>query len=128
MTATTDQQRGEVDPVALPNTRGTDALALLDMDDEHALILWRFGGYGTREDFPGARLATLRMLRGVDRSGRKAMARVFASLAPHSGVRAVLALLRVLAIRPAPVALPAPAPRALTPQRGWHRSTPARAP
>lgn len=125
---TTDQERGEVDPVALPNVKGADALDLLNMSDDHALILWRFGGYGSREDFPGARRATLAMLRGVDRSARKALARIFASLAPHSGVRAVLALLRVLAHRPAPIALPAPAPRALTPQRGWHRLTPARAP
>ena len=128
MTTTTEQTREGVDPVAMPNVKGADALDLLDMNDEHALILWRFGGFGTREDFPGARLATLFMLRGVDRSGRKALARVFASLAPHSGVRAVLALLRVLAIRPAGVVLPAPAPRALSPQRRCHRLTPARAP
>lgn len=117
-----------MDPVALPNVRGADALDLLSMGDEHALTLWRFGGYGTREDFPGARRATLAMLRGVDRSGRRALARVFASLAPRSGVRAVLALLRVLTIRPAGIALPAPAPRALASQRRCHRLTPARAP
>lgn len=117
-----------MDPVAMPSVKGSDALDLLNMSDDHALILWRFGGYGTREDFPGARRATLLMLRGVDRSARKALARIFVSLAPRSGVRAVLALLRVLAHRPAPIALPAPAPRGLAPQRRCHRLTPARAP
>lgn len=118
--------------MTLPHGPDADALDveldLFDMSDEHALLMWRFGGYGTAENFPGARLATLRMLRGTGRSTRRTLARIFASLAPHSGVRAVLALLRVLAIRPAPVALPAPTPRALSPQRRSHRLTPARAP
>lgn len=132
MPTTTDQHRGEVDPVAMPtskDTGGFDAeFDLFEMDDDHALIMWRFGGYGTAENFPGARLAMLFMLRGESRSSRKALARVFASLAPRAGIRAVLALLRVLAVRPAPVAVPAPAPRALSPQRRCHRFTPARAP
>lgn len=132
MTAMTDQHRGEVDPVTMHHAADEEALDveldLFNMPDEHALIMWRFGGYGTEANFPGARLATLFMLRGVGRSARKNLARVFASLAPHSGVRAVLALLLVVAVRPAPVALPTPAPRALSPQRRCHRPSPARAP
>lgn len=113
---------------AMEVTRARALADLLDLDDEHAEILWRLGGYGSREDFPGARVATLRMIRGIDRPARRALARLFASLAPHSGIRAVVALLRALTSRPAPVALPAPAPRALSPQRRCHRLTPARAP
>ncbi|MCX4429464.1 hypothetical protein [Streptomyces mirabilis] len=118
--------------MTLPHGADEDALDVeldpFDMTDEHALIMWRFGGFGTAENFPGARLAMLRMLRGTGRSTRKALARIFASLAPHSGVRAVLALLLVVAVRPAPVALPTPTPRALSPQRRCHRPSPARAP
>jgi hypothetical protein len=123
------ERTGEgVDPVALPNVKGADALDMLNLTEEDALILWRYGGYGTPENFPGARLAPLFMLRGVDKAGRRAMARLFASLAPHAGIRAVLALLRALTIRPALIALPAPAPLALSPQRRCHRFSPARAP
>lgn len=137
MTATDDQeQEGGWTP---RRVRGEDAHNLLKMDDEHALILWKWGGYGTPENFPGARLATLFMLKGHNKKGRRNLARCFAELAPHSGARAVLALLgaltrRVLAVllslvdRPAGIALPAPAPRALAPQRRCHRLTPARAP
>ena len=119
--------------------RGEDARALLKMDDETARCLWKWGGYGTSENFPGARYAALLMLKGYDREGRRSLARCFADLAPHSGASAVLALLgaltrRVLAVllslvdRSAPIALPAPEPRALAPQRRCHRLTPARAP
>ncbi|MFI6899280.1 hypothetical protein ACIBM4_34755 [Streptomyces sp. NPDC050256] len=101
---------------------------LMDLSEEDALILWRHGGYGSRDTFPGARVATLHMIRGFNRSGRKALARLFASLAPHAEIRAVLALLRTLANLPAPIALPAPAPVRLTPQGRFHRFTPARAP
>ncbi|MBT2395939.1 hypothetical protein [Streptomyces sp. ISL-100] len=101
---------------------------LMNLSEEDALVLWYYGGYGSRESFPGARLAALLMLRGVNESGRKTLARVFASLSPHSGIRAVLALLRSLANQPAPIALPAPALRVLAPQRRCHRFTPTRAP
>lgn len=101
---------------------------LMNMSEEDALVLWYYGGYGTRENFPGARVATLLMVRGFNASGRKALARLFASLGPNSGIRAALALLRSLANRPAPIALPAPTLRALAPQRRYHRLTPTRAP
>lgn len=106
----------------------TAPVDLLNLDDGDALILWTYGGYGTRDDFPGARLATLFMLQGTDRAGRRGLARLFASLAPHVGIRAVLALLRALTHRPARIALPSLPPRALSPQRRCHRFTPARAP
>lgn len=132
MTATTDQEREEVDWVAVPTAQEAEALDveldLFDLDDEHALLLWRFGGYGTAENFPGARIAILTMMRGTSRSTRKDLARIFASLAPHAGFRAVLALLYVMVARPAPVSPPAPAPRVLAPQRRCGRLTPARAP
>jgi hypothetical protein len=137
--ATDDQERGEVTPWTPHRVRGEAAHNLLKMDDETARCLWKWGGYGTPENFPGARLAALFMLVGRDKGGRRSLARMFAELAPHSGARAVLALLRtltrrVLAVllslvsRPAGIALPAPAPRALAPQRRCHRLTPARAP
>ncbi|MGC4979025.1 hypothetical protein ACLQ2D_39950 [Streptomyces sp. DT199] len=119
--------------------RGETAHDLLKMDEETARLLWKWGGHGTPENFPGARLAPVLMLRGYDKEGRQTLARMFADLAPHSGASAVLALLgsltrRVLAVllsladRPSPIALPAPEPRALSPQRRCHRLTPARAP
>ncbi|MEU8765039.1 hypothetical protein [Streptomyces sp. NPDC048659] len=105
-----------------------DRVDLFNLSHEDALILWKFGGYGTEADFPGVRVATLLMLHGKDRGGRRHLARLFASLAPHAGVRVVLAVLRFLAARPAPIAVPAPAPRALSSQRRHHRIAPARAP
>lgn len=99
-----------------------------DMTNREALVLWTFGGYGPAESFPGVRLARVLMFRGVDNKGRRAMARMFADLAPHTAARLVLALLLVLTIRPAGIALPAPAPIRLSPQRRSHRFTPARAP
>ncbi|NEE38378.1 hypothetical protein G3M53_74900 [Streptomyces sp. SID7982] len=105
-----------------------DEVDLLNLSEEDALILWYHGGYGSREDFPGARVATLRMIRGVSRSARRGLARAFAALAPSSAVRALSALLRALTARPAGVALPAPAPVRLTPQGRFNRFTPARAP
>lgn len=119
-------------PVGLVDTEAQDIfdveLDLFDLDDEHVLLLWRFGGHGTEEDFPGARIAILSMVRGTSRSTRRDLARIFASLAPHFGFRAVLALLWALVTRPAPIPCPAPAPRVLSAQRGWTRLTPARAP
>ncbi|MFF6873692.1 hypothetical protein [Streptomyces sp. NPDC012450] len=108
--------------------RGEQANAMLNMSEEDAEILWKYGGYGSRAPFPGARLAVLFMLRGNDKAGRRGLARLFASLAPHHAVRIVLAVLRFLAARPAPIAVPAPAPRVLSSQRRHHRIAPARAP
>ncbi|WP_121832815.1 hypothetical protein [Streptomyces sp. S1] len=108
--------------------RDEDALDMLNMSNEDAEILWRYGGYGSRENFPGARLATLFMLRGVDKAGRRGLARLFASLAPHHAVRLVLAVLFALAVRPAPAPLPALPPLPLTTKERWHRLTPTRAP
>ncbi|WP_225805302.1 hypothetical protein [Streptomyces sp. NK15101] len=109
--------------------RDEDALDMLNMSDEDAAILWKFGGYAaSRGPFPGARLATLFMLRGNDRAGRRGLARLFASLAPHHAVRLVLAVLFALAFRPAPAPLPALPPLPLTTKERWHRLTPTRAP
>lgn len=139
MTETTGQDGAEVTGWTPRRVRGKDAHNLLRMDDETARCLWQWGGYGTPEDFPGARLAALFMLVGRDKEGRRSLARMFAELAPHTGARAVLALFaamnrHVLAVllslvdRSAGIALPAPAPHALSPQRRCHRLTPARAP
>lgn len=98
------------------------------MTDEDARILWVFGGYGDHDDFPGARVAVVRMVRGVAPTARRALARHFASLSPREAVAALAALLRALAVRPAGVPLPIAAPLAMSPQRRCHRLTPARAP
>lgn len=99
-----------------------------DWSEFEGLTLWTRLGYGTPEDFPGPELAALRMLRGVDAGGRRTLGRLFASLAPHPALRLLLVVLLTFVVRPAGVALPAPAPRALSPQRRCHRLTPARAP
>lgn len=100
------------------------------MTEEDARVMWKYGGFGGTggEDFPGTRVAIVRMLRAVTASGRRRLARFFASLSPRSAVLALAALLRTLTLRPAGVTLPAPATRTLTPQGRCYRLTPARAP
>lgn len=76
---------------------------LLDMPEEHARIVWKWGGFGDEHDFPGARVALARMLRGVTPAARRQLARHFASLAVRRGPLAALALLRlVLPLAPVP--------------------------
>jgi hypothetical protein len=100
------------------------------MTEAEVMTLWRFGGWEGTPPRDRDRLICA-MVQGMTRSGRRsvgrAFVRAFASLRPE--VRAALvAFLLSLGVRPAGVALPAPAPRTLTPQRGCHRFTPARAP
>lgn len=76
---------------------------ILDMTDEHARIIWRWGGFGDDDSFPGARVALARMLRGVTPAARRQLAQHFASLAVRRGPLAALALLRlVLPLAPVP--------------------------
>ena len=102
----------------------------LRMSEEEFLIVWRFGGWqGLPPQDVDRRIVA--MVKGMTPAARRAVARAFvrafASLRPE--VRAALAaLLLTLTGRPAGVSLPAPAPRALSPQRRCHRLTPARAP
>jgi hypothetical protein len=102
----------------------------LGMTEAEISIIWRFGGFEGTPPQDRDRLVVA-MVRGMSKDGRRsvgrAFVRAFASLRPE--VRAALvAFLLALVIRPAGVALPAPAPRALTSQRRCHRLTPARAP
>lgn len=102
----------------------------LRMSEEEFLILWRFGGFHGRPPQDVDR-RIVAMVKGMTPRARRdvgrAFVRAFASLRPQ--VRAALvALLLSLVGRPAGIALPAPAPRALSPQRRCHRLTPARAP
>jgi hypothetical protein len=109
-----------------------DALVemFLRMTEEEFLIIWRFGGYqGLPPQDVDRRIVA--MVKGMAPAGRRSVARAFvrAFTALPARVRAALvAFLLSLGVRPAGVALPAPAPRSLAPQRGWHRLTPARAP
>ncbi len=102
----------------------------LRMTEEEFLIIWRFGGFRGRppQDVDRRIVAMVKgMTPRARRSVARAFVRAFASLRPQ--VRAALAaLLLALVNRPAGIALPAPAPRALSPQRRCHRLTPARAP
>lgn len=124
MTATT---RGEVRIVQSP-----DRLLemFLHMTEEEFLILWKWGGYGGHPPQDVDR-RIVAMVKGMTPRARREVARAFVraftSLPPQ--VRAALvAFLLSLGIRPAGIALPAPAPRALATQGRWHRLTPARAP
>ena len=102
----------------------------LRMSEEEFMVVWRFGGWkGLPPRDVDRRIVA--MVKGMTPAGRRAVARAFVraftSLRPE--VRAaLLVLLLTLTGRPAEVALPAPAPRALAPQRRCHRFTPARAP
>ena len=103
----------------------------LRMTEEEALILWRFGlgREGTPPQDADRRIVA--MVKGMTPRARRdvarAFVRAFASRRPE--VLAALALLLLsLTVRPAGIRLPAPAPRALAPQRRCHRLTPARAP
>ncbi|WP_318206204.1 hypothetical protein [Streptomyces sp. SCL15-4] len=110
----------------------TDAVLdlFLNMTEEEFLILWKWGGYrGVPPRDVDRRIVA--MVKGMTPQARRdvgrAFVRAFAALPPQ--IRAALAaLLLVLVGRPAGIPLPAAAPRALSPQRRWHRLTPARAP
>ncbi|WP_158074578.1 hypothetical protein [Streptomyces sp. TSRI0107] len=102
----------------------------LRMSEGEFLILWRFGGFHGRPPQDVDR-RIVAMVKGMTPRARRdvgrAFVRAFASLPPQ--VRAALvSLLLSLVGRPPGIALPAPAPRALSPQRRCHRLTPARAP
>jgi len=102
----------------------------LRMTEEECLILWKWGGYGGHPPQDVDR-RIVAMVKGMSPAGRRSVARAFVraftSLRPE--VRAALAaLLLSLVGRPAGIALPAPAPCSLSPQRRCHRLTPARAP
>jgi hypothetical protein len=102
----------------------------LRMTEEEFLTLWRFGGYeGLPPQDVDRRIVA--MVKGMTPRARRDVARAFvrAFTSRRPGMLAALAVLLLsLTVRPAGIPLPAPAPRALTPQRGWHRLTPARAP
>ena len=100
------------------------------MTEAEVMTLWRWGGFEGTPPRGRDRLICA-MVQGVTRSGRRSVGRAFvrAFTALRPEVRAaLLALLLVLQVRPAGIPLPAPAPRALSPQRRCHRFTPARAP
>lgn len=125
MTATTTPR--EVSTVQSPD-RLLDMF--LNMSEEEFLILWRFGGYrGLPPQDVDRRIVA--MVKGMTPAGRRsvgrAFVRAFAAL-PVQVRSALAALLLSLVGRPAGIALPAPAPRVLSPQRRCHRLTPARAP
>jgi hypothetical protein len=100
------------------------------MTEDEFLIIWRFGGYsGLPPKDVDRRIVA--MVKAVTPRGRRdvgrAFVRAFTSTRPQ--VRAALvALLLALVGRPVGIALPAPTPRALSPQRRCHRPSPARAP
>ncbi|WP_405546646.1 hypothetical protein OG590_40535 (plasmid) [Streptomyces goshikiensis] len=104
------------------------ASLLEEMTEAEARCLWTWGGYEDHRPFPGRQLALLLMFAPADRGGARMLARFFARMAPHAGLLLVAALLRVAANRPHPIALPALAPAGMSPQRRYHRITPARAP
>lgn len=101
-----------------------------EMTLEEARTLWHWGGYGTRDDFPGIAAALFRMVRGVTRKARRGLAEHFASLAVRRGVRAALALLAVVlrvTERPAvPSRMSGRAVRRLLPQAGHGALAPVR--
>ncbi|WP_405802275.1 hypothetical protein [Streptomyces sp. NBC_01506] len=102
----------------------------LRMSEEEFLILWKFGGYrGAPPQDVDRRIVA--MVHGMTKSGRRsvgrAFVRAFTALPPYLRA-ALVAFLLTLVHRPAPIALPAPAPRALASQGRCHRLTPARAP
>lgn len=120
--------RKEVSAVQSPEERILDMF--LNMTEAEFLILWKWGGYGGHppKDVDRRMVA---MLKGFTARARRevgrAFARAFASTRPQERA-ALVALLLTFVVRPTGMALPAPAPRVLTSQRGWHRLTPARAP
>jgi hypothetical protein len=101
---------------------------LWDMPEEHARIMWKWGGFGDEHDFPGVRVMLARVCRGVTPAARRMLARHFASLAVRRGPLAALALLRlVLPLVPAPVVQrPGGAVRRLLPQAGHGAVAPSR--
>lgn len=101
-----------------------------EMTLEEVRTLWFYGGYGTRDDFPGIAAALFRMVRGVTRRARRSLAEHFASLAVRRGVRAALALLAVVlrvTERPAvPSRMSGRTVRRLLPQAGHGALAPVR--
>jgi hypothetical protein len=102
----------------------------LRMTEEEFLILWKWGGYhGHPPKDVDRRIVA--MVKGMTPRARREVARAFVraftSLSPKA-LAALVAFLLALVNRPAGIALPAPAPRALAAQRRCHRLTPARAP
>jgi hypothetical protein len=100
--------------------------------DEQLSVVWRFSGLGELTGDPAApypgRREMAKFLQPIPGSWRDILRRAVRTLANRPEHAALRALLRALVIRPAGIPLPAPAPRALSPQRRCHRLTPARAP
>ncbi|MFE5811119.1 hypothetical protein [Streptomyces sp. NPDC056491] len=104
----------------------------LSMTEEELLIVLRFGGFEVNgRSLDDRERIAVSIVRGMTKPGRRNVARAFVrafAALPVQAQAALVAFLLALGIRPAGVVLPAPVPRVLTPQRGWHRLTPARAP
>jgi len=100
--------------------------------DDQLGTLWKFSGLGEltgdpAAPFPGRR-EMAKFLQPIPGSWRDILRRAVRTMGNRPNVAALLVLLRALVNRPAGIPLPAPAPRALSPQRRCHRLTPARAP
>jgi hypothetical protein len=100
--------------------------------DDQLGILWKFSGLGEltgdpEAPYPGRR-EMVKFLQPIPGSWRDILRRAVRTAGNRPELAALVALLLSLVIRPAGVPLPAPTPRALSPQRRCHRLTPARAP
>lgn len=98
---------------------------LNDLSETDVRLVWKYcGGNG---QFPGRIAGIVRMVQGVGRTSRRALARFFASLAPHSAVIAVVTLLRYLmASKPACARIPLPVPLRMSSQLRRATVAPAR--
>lgn len=98
-------------------------LANISADD--ARIMWKYSAAPGK--FPGRIAGIVRMVQGVGRSARRALARFFASLSPRAAVIAIAALLRRSSTRrPARVLVTMPVPLRMTSQRQHATVAPAR--
>lgn len=100
--------------------------------DDQLGIIWKFSGLGEltgdpQAPYPG-RTVMARFIQPIPGSWRDILRRAVRTMGNRPELAALRALLLSLVNRPAGIALPAPAPLALSPQRRCHRFTPARAP
>ncbi|MFF4963241.1 hypothetical protein ACFY2Z_40975 [Streptomyces sp. NPDC001222] len=100
--------------------------------DDQLGIIWRFSGLGEmtgdpEAPFPGRR-EMAKFLQPIPGSWRDVLRRAVRTAGNRRDLAALVALLRTLTLRPVGIALPLPAPLALSPQRRCHRFDPARAP
>jgi hypothetical protein len=100
--------------------------------DDQLGILWKWGGLGELTGDPAApypgRVVMARFIQPIPGSWRDILRRAVRTMGNRPELAALRSLLLSLLSRPAGIALPAPAPLALSPQRRCHRFTPARAP